>query len=109
MNPREKPELHDRSNGIEGLVAEILKTLDLSVTDTKGIIDVCKGLSPNGKYWIAPKEFEGGFAQYNLYENRHQDISQRIVNLGAMCYHTKCIYVLYSCNRKGGIENESCF
>ena len=35
-------------------VEEILKTLQLSVNNTKGIIDICKGLSLNDSYWIAP-------------------------------------------------------
>ena len=51
-------------------VDEILKTLGLSHNDTKGIIDVCKGLSLNDSYWVVPEGFEGKFSQYNLYENR---------------------------------------
>ena len=47
-------------------VDEILKTLGLSHNDTKGIIDVCKGLSLNDSYWVVPEGFEGGFSQYNL-------------------------------------------
>jgi hypothetical protein len=39
-------------------VEEILKTLGLSVGNTKGIIDVCKGLSLNDSFWVAPKGFE---------------------------------------------------
>lgn len=50
-------------------VDEILKTLGLSHNDTKGIIDVCKGLSLNDSYWVVPEGFQGTFAQYNLYEN----------------------------------------
>ena len=42
-------------------VDEILKTLGLSVNDTKGIIDVCKGLSLNDSYWVVPFDFEGKF------------------------------------------------
>ena len=38
-------------------VAEILKTYGLSVNDTKGIIDVCKGLSLNDSYWVVPQGF----------------------------------------------------
>ena len=48
-------------------VAEILKTFGLSINDTKGIIDVCKGLSLNDSYWVVPRGFSGTFAQYNLY------------------------------------------
>ena len=49
-------------------VDEILKTLGLSHNDTKGIIDVCKGLSLNDSYWIVPDGFDGKFEKYNLYE-----------------------------------------
>ncbi|MBQ4416403.1 MAG: helix-turn-helix domain-containing protein, partial [Butyrivibrio sp.] len=51
-------------------VDEILKTLGLSVHNTKGIIDVCKGLSLNDSYWVVPQGFTGTFREYNLYENR---------------------------------------
>ena len=49
-------------------VDEILKTLGLSHNDTKGIIDVCKGLSLNDSYWVVRSGFEGKFSQYNLYD-----------------------------------------
>ena len=51
-------------------VDQILKTLNLSRNDTKGIIDVCKGLSLNDSYWVVPEGFEGTFEAYNLYENQ---------------------------------------
>ena len=51
-------------------VDQILKTLGLSHNDTKGIIDVCKGLSLNDSYWIVPEGFEGTYEHYNLYDNR---------------------------------------
>ncbi|MCL2671590.1 MAG: XRE family transcriptional regulator [Clostridiales bacterium] len=63
-------------------VAEILKTLNLSVGNTKGIIDVCKGLSLNDSYWIVPQDFEGRFAQYNLYENRFSEILSLVAYTG---------------------------
>lgn len=50
-------------------VDEILKTFGLSVNDTKGIIDICLGLSLNDSYWVTPIEFEGKFVDYNLFEN----------------------------------------
>ena len=50
-------------------VDEILKTFGLSVNDTKDIIDICLGLSLNDSYWVTPVEFEGKFADYNLFEN----------------------------------------
>ena len=51
-------------------VDEILKTLGLSVNNTKGIMDVCMGLSLNDSYWVVPADFDGKYADYNLYENR---------------------------------------
>jgi len=51
-------------------VEEILKSLGLSINNTKGIIDVCKGLSLNDSYWIVPEGFAGKYGAYNLYENR---------------------------------------
>jgi hypothetical protein len=63
-------------------VEEILKTLRLSMNDTKGIIDVCKGLSLNDSYWIVPKGFGGTFAEYNLYENRFSEILSLVAYTG---------------------------
>lgn len=64
-------------------VDEILKTLNLSQNDTKGIIDVCKGLSLNDSYWIVPKGFKGEFSEYNLYENRFSEILSLVAYTGA--------------------------
>ena len=64
-------------------VDEILKTLGLSHNDTKGIIDVCKGLSLNDSYWIVPENFSGNFAQYNLYENRFSEMLALVAYTGA--------------------------
>ena len=64
-------------------VDEILKTLGLSHNDTKGIIDVCKGLSLNDSYWVVPDGFEGTFAQYNLYENRFSEMLALVAYTGA--------------------------
>ncbi len=64
-------------------VDEILKTLGLSHNDTKGIIDVCKGLSLNDSYWVVPEGFSGSFAQYNLYENRFSEILALVAYTGA--------------------------
>ncbi len=64
-------------------VDEILKTLGLGRNDTKGIIDVCKGLSLNDSYWVVPEEFDGRFSQYNLYENRFSEILALVAYTGA--------------------------
>ena len=63
-------------------VDEILKTLNLSQNDTKGIIDVCKGLSLNDSYWVVPKGFDGEFSEYNLYENRFSEILSLVAYTG---------------------------
>ncbi len=63
-------------------VDEILKTLGLSHNDTKGIIDVCKGLSLNDSYWIVPEGFEGKFADYNLYQNRFSEMLALVAYTG---------------------------
>ena len=68
--------------GNRAYVAEILKTYGLSVNDTKGIIDVCKGLSLNDSYWVVPQGFTGTFAQYNLYENRFSEILSLVAYTG---------------------------
>ena len=63
-------------------VDEILQSLGLSSRDTKGIIDVCKGLSLNDSYWIVPEGFDGKFANYNLYENRFSEILSLVAYTG---------------------------
>ncbi len=64
-------------------VDQILKTLRLSHNDTKGIIDVCKGLSLNDSYWIVPEGFKGTYEQYNLYDNRFSEMLALVAYTGA--------------------------
>ena len=54
-------------------VDEILKSFGLSVNNTKGIIDVCMGLSLNDSYWVVKNYFDGKYADYNLYEYRFSE------------------------------------
>ena len=63
-------------------VDEILKTLGLSVNNTKGIIDVCMGLSLNDSYWVVHSDFSGKFADYNLYENRFSEALSLVAYTG---------------------------
>lgn len=63
-------------------VDEILKTLGLGVNDTKGIIDVCRGLSLNDSYWVVPENFGGRFSEYNLYENRFSEVLSLVAYTG---------------------------
>ena len=51
------------------MVGRILGALELDLTDIKGIIDICFGLSLNDSYWVTQTAFEGTFSEYNLYEN----------------------------------------
>ncbi len=51
-------------------VQSFLAKLGLNVNDTKGIIDICKGLSLNDCYWVVDENFKGSFDEYNLYDNR---------------------------------------
>ena len=64
-------------------VEEILATFGLNANDTKGIIDVCKGLSLNDSYWVVDEDFRGRFADYNLYENRFSEILSLVAYTGA--------------------------
>ena len=64
-------------------VDEILKTLGLSHNDTKGIIDASMVLSLNDSYWIVPEDFDGTFAQFNLYENRFSEMLALVAYTGA--------------------------
>ena len=61
---------------------EILKMLGLSINNTKGIIDVCKGLSLNDSYWVVPLGFQGSFREYNLYENRFSAVLSLVAYTG---------------------------
>lgn len=63
-------------------VDEILKSLGLSINNTKGIIDICKGLSLNDSYWVVPQEFEGTFEEYNLYDNRFSEVLSLVAYTG---------------------------
>lgn len=50
-------------------VHNILQSMGLTSGDTKGILDVCLGLSLNDCYWVVPSGFNGSFNNYNLYQN----------------------------------------
>ena len=65
-------------------VGEILKQLDLTIDDTKGIIDICKGLSLTDSFWIVPEGFEGKYSEYNLFENQFSEILSLVAYTGNM-------------------------
>ena len=41
----------------------------LNQNDTRGILQICRGLSLNDSYWVTEKGFDGSFADCNLYEH----------------------------------------
>ena len=51
------------------MVEDILDALKISNDDTKGIIDICMGLSLNDSYWVPQKELESTYSEMNLYKN----------------------------------------
>ena len=50
-------------------VDALLAKSGLSHNDTKGILQVCRGLSLNDSYWVVEEGFNGKYADYNLYEH----------------------------------------
>lgn len=50
-------------------VDKILSVYGLTHNNIPGIIQLCKGLSLNDSYWITDLNFNGKFANYNLFEN----------------------------------------
>ena len=50
-------------------VDALLAKNGLSHSDTQGILRICRGLSLNDSYWVVEDDFDGTFAEYNLYEH----------------------------------------
>jgi hypothetical protein len=63
-------------------VQSFLAKLGLNVSDTKGIVDICRGLSLNDCYWVVDDSFGGAFALYNLYDNRFSRILSLLAYTG---------------------------
>lgn len=63
-------------------VQNFLAKLGLNERDTKGIIDFCKGLSLNDCYWVVDENFNGKFAENNLYDNRFSNVLSHIAFTG---------------------------
>lgn len=64
-------------------VQNFLSKCGLSMNRPMDIIRISKGLSLNDCYWVTEKEFDGSFAQYNLYDNRFS----RVLGLIAFTGH----------------------
>lgn len=63
-------------------VDKFLSKLGLNHNNTKGIIDICKGLSLNDSYWVVEDAFKKTFKECNLYENRFNNILALIAFTG---------------------------
>ncbi|ALG67146.1 protein kinase [Beggiatoa leptomitoformis] len=63
-------------------VQQFLSKQGLSIQDTKGIIDTCKGLSLNDCYWVIDDNFKKTFDEYNLYEHHFSQILALIAYTG---------------------------
>lgn len=61
---------------------KLLSKLGLNHNNTKGIIDICKGLSLNDSYWVVENTFNKTFKECNLYENRFNNILALIAFTG---------------------------
>lgn len=48
-------------------VSNFLSRLGLNEKDTKGIIDICQGLSLNDSYWVVKEDCTDAFSDKNLY------------------------------------------
>jgi hypothetical protein len=59
-------------------VQNLLDKMGLSIKDSKGILDICRGLSLNDSFWIVPKSYDWQFADYNLYDNEFDEVVANI-------------------------------
>ncbi len=50
-------------------VSNFLSRMGLNEKDTKGILDICQGLSLNDSYWIVQEDCQDKFIDKNLYTN----------------------------------------
>ncbi len=63
-------------------VDRVLSKMGLSHNNTKGIIDLCYGLSLNDCYWVIDENKEVTFKEVNLYENRFSNVLAYIAFTG---------------------------
>ncbi len=63
-------------------VDRVLSRSGLSHNNTKGIIDICYGLSLNDSYWVIDESKDITFKEVNLYENRFSNILAHIAFTG---------------------------
>ena len=63
-------------------VDTILRAMGLSINRPFDIMRVSRGLSLNDCYWVTEEGFEGGFDEYNLYDNRFSRVLGQIAFTG---------------------------
>lgn len=63
-------------------VDRFLTKSGLSHSDVRGILQVCRGLSLNDIYWVVEDDFDGLFADYNLYDNAFVKVLSLIAYTG---------------------------
>ena len=63
-------------------VNAFLSKSGLNPGDTRGILQICRGLSLNDSYWVVEDGFDGKFADYNLYEHNFEKVLSLIAYTG---------------------------
>ena len=63
---------------------EVLRPYGLAPTDTKGIIDLSRGVSVNDAYSIVPAADDIPYAEYNLFDNDFDEVLQVIAYTGVI-------------------------
>lgn len=63
---------------------EVLRPYGLAPSDTKGIIDLSRGVSVNDAYSVVPADDDIPFREYNLFDNDFDEVLQVIAYTGAL-------------------------
>lgn len=63
---------------------EVLRPYGLTPSDTKGIIDLSRGVSVNDAYSVVPADDDIPYAEYNLFDNAFDEVLQVIAYTGAI-------------------------
>lgn len=63
---------------------EVLRPYGLAPSDTKGIIDLSRGVSVNDAYSVVPADDDIPFCEYNLFDNDFDEVLQVIAYTGAL-------------------------
>lgn len=53
---------------------QLINQYGVNAEDAQSIIDISKGLSLNDAYWVTHEDFEGTWEEYNLYENKFDEV-----------------------------------